>query len=137
MPSNDLIFTDYAGPGEFNRQTFSYSQAVRIGNVIKCSGQGGWDDQGALAKDDIKKQVQFAFDNLEKCIKEAGGKGWSDVYAVRSWHTNLDESFPIIVEQFKQTMPTHAPIWTCVGVSSLAIPGMEIEIDCEAYVDQK
>ncbi|EXJ78172.1 hypothetical protein A1O3_09333 [Capronia epimyces CBS 606.96] len=133
----NVTFTDYAGPGEYNRKVFSYSQAVRIGSVIKCSGQGGWDDQGTLAKGDIKQQVQYAFDNLEKCIKEAGGKGWSDVYAVRSWHTNLDESFPVIVEQFKKAMPDHAPIWTCVGVASLAIPGMEIEIDCEAYVESK
>lgn len=133
--SPTVTFTDYTGPGEHNRRVFSYSQAARIGPVIKCSGQGGWDDEGNLAKGDIKKQVEYAFANLEKCMKEAGGKGWSEVYIVRSWHTNLDESFPIIVEQFKKSMPNHAPIWTCVGVASLAIPGMEIEIDCEAYVD--
>lgn len=131
----NVTFTDYAGPSEHNRKVFSYSQAVRIGSVVKCSGQGGWDAQGTLAKDDIKQQVQYAFDNLERCIKEAGGKGWSDVYAVRSWHTNLDETFPVIVEQFKRSMPDHAPIWTCVGVASLALPGMEIEIDCGAYVE--
>src|ERR1700760_3677359 len=99
MTSSALKFTEYPGPGEYNQKTYRYSQAVRIGPVIKCSGQGGWDDEGKLATGDVKEQIRLAFKNLEKCIVEAGGKGWSQVYAIRSWHTNLDDSFPLIVEQ--------------------------------------
>lgn len=35
-----LRFYNYPGVGEQNNQTFSYSQAVRIGDRIEISGQG-------------------------------------------------------------------------------------------------
>jgi enamine deaminase RidA (YjgF/YER057c/UK114 family) len=133
----NVIFANYPDAGQHNSNAYHYSQSVRIGQVIKVSGQGGWNEHGELAKGDTKKQVQYAFDNLDKAIKEAGGKGLTDVYSVRSWHVNMEESFPFIVDQFKKTMPDHRPIWTCVGVTTLALPEMEIEIDIEAYVDSK
>lgn len=129
----NVTFTNYPG-GRKNSDAYHYSQAVRIGHVIKVSGQGGWDEHGELAKGDVKKQVQYAFDNLDKAIKAAGGEGLTDVYSVRSWHVTMDESFPLIVERFRRTMPDHRPLWTCVEVTRLALPEMLIEIDVEAYV---
>jgi enamine deaminase RidA (YjgF/YER057c/UK114 family) len=43
----------------------SYSQAVRIGNTIKTSGQGGWDESGNVHPD-VEQQVAVAFQNVEK-----------------------------------------------------------------------
>ncbi|KAH8820164.1 Endoribonuclease L-PSP/chorismate mutase-like protein [Xylogone sp. PMI_703] len=133
----NVTFTNYSGTGQRNSDLYHYSQAVRIGQVIKVSGQGGWNECGELTKGDTKTQVQYAFDNLDKAIKEAGGKGLTDVYSVRSWHVNMEESFPFVVEQLKKTMPDHRPLFTCVGVTTLALPEMEIEIDVEAYVESK
>jgi len=33
-------FTSYPGLGEWAKENLHYSQAVRIGNIIKISGQG-------------------------------------------------------------------------------------------------
>lgn len=36
----DLQYYNYPGVGTSNREQFSYSQAVRVGDTIQCSGQG-------------------------------------------------------------------------------------------------
>lgn len=35
-----LTYYNYPGVGENNRKNFKYSQAVRVGDRIECSGQG-------------------------------------------------------------------------------------------------
>lgn len=36
----DLKYFNYPGVGESNQRDYHYSQAVRIGDKIECSGQG-------------------------------------------------------------------------------------------------
>ncbi|VUC30676.1 unnamed protein product [Clonostachys rosea] len=129
-----LKYFNYEGVGATNNRLYSYSQAVRVGNIVKCSGQGGWDEDGNINHDDLKKQIDLAFQNVEKNLKSAGLRGWADVYAVRSFHLALSDSFDLMVEHFRTWMPNHQPIWTCVGVNELGIPGMIVEIEVEAYV---
>ncbi|RSL76233.1 hypothetical protein CEP51_010147 [Fusarium floridanum] len=129
-----LNYFNYEGVGKTNNKLYSYSQAVRVGNIIKCSGQGGWDAEGNIDKDDLKGQIDLAFKNVEKNLKDAGAKGWEDVYSVKSFHISLSGSFDLMVEEFRKWMPGHQPTWTCVGVTELGIPGMIVEIEVEAYV---
>lgn len=77
------------GPGA--GQTWSdlghYSQAVFLpGNIVKCSGQGGCDDQGNLAGIEWKEQIDKAFENVDRLLQAAGLRGWEDVSA----------SFPLV-----------------------------------------
>lgn len=129
-----LNYFNYEGVGKTNNKLYSYSQAVRVGNIIKCSGQGGWDAEGNIDKDDLKGQIDLAFKNVEKNLKDAGAKGWADVYSVKSFHISLSGSFDLMVEEFRKWMPDHQPTWTCVGVTELGIPGMIVEIEVEAYI---
>ncbi|KAH7198737.1 Endoribonuclease L-PSP/chorismate mutase-like protein [Fusarium flagelliforme] len=131
-----LTYYNYEGVGKTNNKEYSYSQAVRVGNTIKCSGQGGWDDQGNIDKDDLKGQIDLAFKNVEKNLKDAGARGWADVHSVRSYHISLSGSFDLMVEAFRKWMPDHQPTWTCVGVTELGIPGMIVEIEVEANIAQ-
>ncbi|KAH6974233.1 Endoribonuclease L-PSP/chorismate mutase-like protein [Ilyonectria sp. MPI-CAGE-AT-0026] len=129
-----LQYSNYDGVGVTNNRLYSYSQAVCVGNVIKCSGQGGWDNEGNIDDQDLKGQIDLAFKNVEKNLKAAGAKGWSDVYSVKSFHISLSSSFDLMVEEFRKWMPNHQPTWTCVGVTELGIPGMIVEIEVEAVV---
>ncbi|QLI68687.1 uncharacterized protein G6M90_00g052220, partial [Metarhizium brunneum] len=54
----------------------SYSQAVRVGDRIECSGQGGWDPdaRGVVVPDDIHEEIAQAFSNVELALRSAGGK---------------------------------------------------------------
>lgn len=110
-----LQYYAYPGVGATNKREYSYSQAVRVGDIVKCSGQGGWDDNGSIDANDLPGQVAKAFQNVEKNLQDAGLRGWEDVYSVRSYHISLEQSFDLIVEQFRKAMPNHQPIWSCVG----------------------
>ena len=43
--------------------------------------------------DDVEKQVELAFKNVELMLQHAGLKGWEDVYLQRTYHTDIDSSF--------------------------------------------
>ncbi|KAL4895060.1 YjgF-like protein [Aspergillus ambiguus] len=124
-------FFNYPGT-EANSESFHYSQAVKIGQTVKTSGQGGWDTDGNVVAD-VEKQVALAFENVEKALKSADSRlSWQNVYAVRSYHINVEETFDVVTENFKRVIPNHRPIWTCVEIGKLGIEGMLIEIEVEA-----
>lgn len=59
----------YPGTGASNTENYHYSQAVKVGNIIKTSGQGGWDDKGAIDKD-VRRQIEKAFENAMTAVKQ-------------------------------------------------------------------
>ncbi|TIB97311.1 YjgF-like protein [Wallemia mellicola] len=119
---------------KFARSNFNYSQAVKLGNgIVKCSGQGGWEDNGDLIGKDTSEQIEKAFKNVDRVLRKAGCNGWQDVYSVRSYHVELKKYLDKFVEVFKQWTPSHQPIWTCIGVTELGAPNMNVEIEVEAY----
>ena len=59
---------------------------------MRISGQGGWDTEGNVAPD-APKQVELALENIEKALQSVEKSlSWRNVYAIRSYHTNIDES---------------------------------------------
>jgi enamine deaminase RidA (YjgF/YER057c/UK114 family) len=82
---------------------------------------------------DINKQVDQAFANVDLNLRVAGGKGWSQVFKVNSYHVPInDEALEVMVRNFKKWMPDHQPLWTCVGVSGLGEDDMRVEIEVVA-----
>ncbi|KAJ5195562.1 YjgF-like protein [Penicillium cinerascens] len=121
-----MEFFNYPGT-EANSESFHYSQATRIGNSVKTSGQGGWDENGSITSD-VEKQVAVAFANVEKGLKNVDTRlSWENVYAVRSYHINMEETFEIVTSNFKRLLPNHRPIWTCVEIGKLGIDGMLVD----------
>ncbi|CCO36969.1 hypothetical protein BN14_11118 [Rhizoctonia solani AG-1 IB] len=133
---SELTYINYEGAGQKNSDECHYSQAVILGDIVKASGQGGWDDAGDV-KADAKGQVDLAFENVDKALRAVGLRGWEDVFSVRSYHRDIDATFPIVVEKLKQRIPGHRPTWTSIQVARLAFPAMEIEIEVEAYRGKK
>ncbi|KAH7377674.1 putative L-PSP endoribonuclease family protein [Pyrenochaeta sp. MPI-SDFR-AT-0127] len=129
-----LQYSSYAGVGERNLKLYGYSQAVRVGDRIECSGQGGWDPKTGEINTAIDAQIQQAFANVDLCLKDAGGKGWSQVFRINSYHVPLNnEVMAIMLREAKKWMPDHSPIWTCVGVSRLGEDDMRVEIEVSAH----
>ncbi|GAW11467.1 hypothetical protein ANO14919_008130 [Xylariales sp. No.14919] len=129
-----LQYYSYEGVGVNNRQNFSYSQAVRVGDRIECAGQGGWDPKTGEFYKETNAQIDQAFKNVELNLLDAGGKGWSQVYRVNSYHLPLnDEAVAAMVRNFRKYMPDHQPIWTCVGVTRLGEDDMRVEIEVVAH----
>ncbi|KAG9942002.1 L-PSP endoribonuclease family protein, partial [Aureobasidium melanogenum] len=129
-----LKYYCYEGLGVKQRENFHYSQAVRVGDRIECAGQGGWDPTtGEFAKE-INAQIDLAFQNVELNLKDAGGKGWSQVFRVNSYHVPINkEALDAMVRNFRKYMPDHQPIWTCVGVPRLGEDDMRVEIEVVAH----
>ncbi|MFC6631791.1 RidA family protein [Microbulbifer taiwanensis] len=127
-------FTVTPGYGERLKQALHYSQALKIGNRIETSGQGGWDDELNIPQS-IEDEISQAFRNVERTLATAGAS-WKHVVHVNSYHVG---GFPPIVNEtmarlYRQYMPNHAPIWTQLGVESLGLPEMRIEIRVTAIV---
>ncbi|KAJ6021416.1 hypothetical protein N7540_006920 [Penicillium herquei] len=129
-----LQYYSYEGVGQKNKKDFLYSQAVRIGDRIECAGQGGWDPKTGVFHREINAQIDQAFANVDLNLKDAGGKGWEQVFRVNSYHVPMNnEALDAMVRNFKRWMPNHQPIWTCVGVTRLGEDDMRVEIEVVAH----
>lgn len=121
------------GYGERQLKRFRYSQAVRIGNRLEISGQGGWTDDWTFPEA-IADEIDQAFRNVERTLTAAGA-AWRHVVSVDSFHVVLDSDVTrVMAERFAQHMPDHAPIWTAVGVAALGDPKMRVEIRVTAIL---
>jgi enamine deaminase RidA (YjgF/YER057c/UK114 family) len=125
------------GYGDTLRRDLHYRQAVRVGDRVEISGQGGWDEQFNFP-DDLDAEIITAFDNVERTLALAGAT-WADVIAVDSYHVAttasiVDEHSPVMVDQFRKRMGDRGPIWTQIGVVALGAPKMRVEIRVTAIV---
>ncbi|KAF1935797.1 YjgF-like protein [Clathrospora elynae] len=129
-----LQYFDYPGFGERSKRELNYSQAVRIDNRIEVSGQGGWDRLPEEYPEDISKEVDQAFDNVEHAIQQAGGEGWKQVYKIRIYITvPMDEIAQPLIRNMKERCKDHGPLMTIVQVPAL-YSIMRIEIEAEAHL---
>ncbi|WSJ82060.1 RidA family protein [Amycolatopsis sp. NBC_01307] len=126
------------GYGPKHLAALHYTQAVRIGDRVEISGQGGWDDD-TVFPESLEEEIVQAFENVERTLATAGAN-WTDVVAVDSFHiptapdTIGDDHTRVMVEQFRKRMGDRAPIWTQLGVAALGAPGMRVEIRATAIV---
>jgi len=126
------------GYGETQLAAMHYNQAVRIGDRVETSGQGGWDDDWNFP-DHLDDEIVQAFENVERTLAEAGAT-WRDVIAVNSYHLpasadSIGEAHNrVMVEQFRKRMGDRAPIWTEIGVTAFGAPAMRVEIRVTAII---
>lgn len=150
-----LEYTDGSPLGARFGAMCHYSQAVVLpSGIVKLSGQGGWDPiTGSLSPPgaegestgekqflDVTTQIGNALNSIETVLRAAGcSNGWSDVYQVRSYHTNLDsDAFFTMVRKIKEKCgDEHRPVWTAVGIDKLGLEGMKVEIEVEAILPSK
>ena len=79
------------------------------------------------------EEIDQAFKNVDYNLKHAGGQGWSQVYKVVTYSTDIKPQHDRIVANFRKWMPNHSPVWTEVGVKMLGGDNMHFEIEVEAY----
>ncbi|MDR9897506.1 RidA family protein [Aetokthonos hydrillicola Thurmond2011] len=111
-----------------------YSQALKIGNRVETSGQGGWGEDLQIPES-LADEIAQAFRNIEQTLATAGAS-WEHVVHVNSYHVGgfPPEVSDVMVKLYRYYMPNHAPIWTQIGVAELALPTMRIEIRVTAIV---
>ena len=99
---------------------------------------GGWDPvTGGDIPQDINKQIDQAFRNVDLTLRTAGSKGWTQVVSVKSYHVPMcDEALDAMARNLKQWLPDQKPIWTCIGVPALGMEAMKVEIDVVAWDEE-
>ncbi|MGW7514574.1 Rid family hydrolase [Streptomyces sp. NPDC054796] len=128
------------GYGDTQLANMHYQQAVRLGDRVEISGQGGWDDNFNFPES-LEEEIVRAFENVERTLATAGAT-WRDVISVNSYHIPDSPDFigevhgRVMVEQFREHMGDRAPIWTQIGVPALGAPNMRVEIRVTALLGQ-
>ncbi|GAB3962161.1 RidA family protein [Spirosoma harenae] len=120
-------------------QSFSQIVTVRSGSTktIYLSGQVAMDQHNQLVgQDDLTRQAIQAFQNVEKALASVGSTT-RDVVKLTIYvkdYKAADASS--ISEAFRNTFPhNHLPASTWLGVQSLALEGLLIEIDAIAVTE--
>jgi reactive intermediate/imine deaminase len=119
--SRKIIHTDQAP-----KAIGTYSQAVRVGNTVYCSGQIGLDPKTMQMVDGIDAQIRRVFDNL-KAVAEAAGGSLNDAVRVTVYLTDL-KHFAKVNEIMATYFTEPYPARAAVGVASLPRDAL-VEID--------
>lgn len=109
-----------------------YSQAIRAGDWIYCSGQIALDPEtGDLVDGDVTRQTEQVLDNLAAVLGEAGAS-LSQVVKTTVYLADMDR-FAAMNEVYGTRFGDHRPARATVEVSALP-GGVEVEIDAVAFL---
>jgi len=104
-----------------------YSQAVRSGSLLFCSGQIPLDPKsGQIVSGDITAQTRRVLDNIAALLR-AEGLNFDDVVKTTVFLTNLDD-FQIVNEIYGSYFKQNPPARSTVQVSALP-RGANVEIE--------
>jgi reactive intermediate/imine deaminase len=110
-----------------------YSHAVMVDRLIATAGQVGVDPlTGEPAGPDVRSQTRQAIANLQAVLEESGA-GLESIFKVGVYLTRY-EDFAAMNEVYRELMPAPFPARSTVYVG--LNPGLLVEIDALAYVDQ-
>jgi len=104
----------------------TYSQAVKIGATVYCSGQIGLDPISMQMVDGIEAQIKRVFDNL-KAVAQAAGGTLNDAVRFTVYLTDL-KHFAKVNEIMATYLAQPYPARAAVGVASLPRDAL-VEID--------
>ena len=105
-----------------------YSQAVKCGNMLFCSGQIPLDPAtGELVVGDIYSQAERVMENIAAVLVEANA-GFDDVVKTTIYLIDMGD-FAAVNEVYGKRFPGHKPARSTVAVKSLPRGAMlEIEV---------
>lgn len=107
-----------------------YSQAVRSGDLLFCSGQIALDPAtGAMVGDDAPAQARQVLKNLA-AVLAAGGASCADVVKTTIYLAAMDD-FAAVNEVYAEAFGDHRPARATVAAAGLP-KGALVEIDAVA-----
>ena len=107
-----------------------YSQAIRSGDLVFCSGQIGLDPATAELVDGVEAQAERALRNLQ-AVLDAAGLGLDDVVKTTIFLTDVAD-FAAVNAVYAKFMPEPPPARSTIGVGGLP-KGALVEIEMTAH----
>lgn len=107
-----------------------YSQAVKVGSMLYCSGQIAIDPAtNEVFKGDVKLQTERVMKNIEAVLKAAGG-GFPNVVKTTIFLTDMND-FAAVNEVYAKAFTGAPPARSTVAVAALP-KGVNVEIEVVA-----
>lgn len=104
-----------------------YSQAIKAGNVVYCSGQIPLvPETGEIVEGDIKAQAKQSLENVKAVLTEAGAT-FSNVVKTTVFIVDMAD-FGAINEIYAEYFGDHKPARSCVAVKELP-KGARVEVE--------
>jgi 2-iminobutanoate/2-iminopropanoate deaminase len=111
-----------------------YSQAVRSGRLVFCSGQIGLEPEtGAMIAGDVAAQTRQAMRNLG-AVLAAAGASWADVVKTTIYLTDLRD-FDAVNAAYAEHVSAVAPARATAQVAALP-KGAAVEIEAIAHLER-
>jgi enamine deaminase RidA (YjgF/YER057c/UK114 family) len=119
-------------------QPIGYSQVVTVtgsGKTIYLGGKAGIHADDSFPES-LAEQSTLTFENIRRALKAAGATP-ADVVDIQIYIVDLANVDPTPVYQGVRDFfpPGHKPTSMVIGVSALAYPGLAVEINVTAVVD--
>ncbi len=126
--SRTVIATDGAP-----RAIGPYSQAIRAGNLLFCSGQIALDPASGqvVGEGDVAAQTRRVMDNLDAVLRAAGAS-FASVVKTTIYLRDMNH-FPVVNQIYGERAGTDPPARATVEVSGLP-KGVLVEIDAIAVL---
>lgn len=141
-----LTLARAASDGGFKKEHFNYSEwakgrfseAVTVnhpGRFIYLAGVGAEDETGAAGKirhtDDVFAQCKYAWDKIKRTLEKQNAT-LADIVKVTTYVTDMRSLTDVGRCRSEVLAGLQLPVHTLVGVSTLAWPGMMVEVDVTA-----
>jgi len=108
-----------------------YSQAIRWGNLVFCSGQLGLDPASGKLVEGVEAQARQALTNIGALLKAAGAD-LNHVMKATVFLTDL-ANFSAVNAIYAEFMSENRPARSTIQVAALPLGGL-VEIEVIAYV---
>ena len=94
-----------------------YSQAVRLGETLYCSGQLGIDPATGKLPEGVAAQTEQSLKNI-RALLTAAGAGVENVVKTTVFITNMAD-FPLVNTEYSKVFAENPPARSCVAVREL------------------
>ncbi|KIY45438.1 YjgF-like protein [Fistulina hepatica ATCC 64428] len=110
-----------------------YSQAIKAGGMVYCSGQVAMDPKtGKLVEGDVQARTRQCINNLA-AVLEAAGTNINNVVKVNVFLADIGD-FAKVNEVYSEYWGDIKPCRTCVAVKTLPL-NTDVEIECIASME--
>lgn len=111
-----------------------YSQAIRVGDLLFCSGQIALDPAtGQVVAGSVEGQTEQVMKNLA-AVLEAGGSSWEQVVKTTIYLADMSD-FAIVNTVYARFLSAEPPARATIAAGGLP-KGVRVEIDAVALCDR-
>lgn len=116
---------------------FSHYARTRGRETVYVSGQVALDETGnVVGVGDYAAQVRQVYDNLQRVLDDMGAS-WQDVAMMSMYIVDFTpERYAQLREIRAGYLGNLVPVATVLGVTALAVPGFEVEVELVVVLDE-